>query len=181
MIQEPGMSYLIDWRNFYMLISTAAATLTGLMFVSTTLIAGMDRHISTMNAGITAFNTPTVVHFCAVLMIGGIFVAPWQNLLFVRILLALLGLGGVIYLIVVGQKMKNIPQRRRPLRDWFWYMILPLIAYIVLTIVALMLSINSMLSFYCISLVTLGLLFTGIRNAWDLATYLVIERSHSGK
>jgi hypothetical protein len=49
-----------------MLMGTAAATLTGLMFVATTLFAGLNAHVEIANAGISAFNTPTVVQFCAV-------------------------------------------------------------------------------------------------------------------
>lgn len=58
MIQEASLPFLTNWQNFYMIIGSAAATLTGLMFVATTLIAGLERHVSTLDAGISAFNTP---------------------------------------------------------------------------------------------------------------------------
>jgi hypothetical protein len=181
MIQEPGLSYLIDWRNFYILISTAAATLIGLTFVATTLLAGMNRHISTINAGISAFNTPTVVHFCAVFLIGVIMVAPWANLLFLRIVLCIVGLCGVIYLFFIAQKMRNIPNRITPINDWLLYMAFPLVGYVVLVFAAIVMPSNPATILYFIGLATLVLLFIGIRDAWDLVTYLVIERSHPGK
>ena len=74
---QAGLPFLTNWQNFYMIIGTAAATLTGLMFVATTLVAGLERHVSTLDAGLSAFNTPTVVHFCAVLLLAGILSAPW--------------------------------------------------------------------------------------------------------
>ena len=76
MTQGFELPFLRDWQNFYMLMGTAAATLTGLMFVVTTLIAGIDAHLSTLNAAVSAFNTPTVVQFGAVLLLAGILSAP---------------------------------------------------------------------------------------------------------
>ena len=129
-----------------MIIGTAAATLTGLMFVVTTLIAGVERHAEILNAGISAFNTPTVVHFCAVLLIAGILSAPWQAFSSASLLLGLLGLGMVLYLILVMRRMRHVPQYQTPFRDWLWYMAFPLIAYIVLIMAALALPANPALA-----------------------------------
>src|SRR5690349_10888345 len=82
---------LSNWQNFYMIMGTAAATLTGLMFVATTLPAGLDTHESIANAGIATFNTPTVVQFCTVLLLAGMLSAPWQTFSGVSILLGLFG------------------------------------------------------------------------------------------
>ena len=68
MMQGSELPLLSSWQNFYILISTAAATLTGLMIVATMLIAGIETHAATLNAGISAFSAPTVSHFCAVLL-----------------------------------------------------------------------------------------------------------------
>src|SRR6266508_565384 len=179
MIQGPELPLLSNWQNFYMIMGTAAATLTGLMFVVTTLIAGIETHVSTLNAGVSAFNTPTVVHFCAVLLIAGILSAPWQAFSSVRFVLGLLGLGMVLYLIIVMRRMRRIPHYRTPLNDWLWYLACPLSAYIILTVAALTLPANPALALYIISAAMVVLLFLGIHNAWDLVTYLAIERSHS--
>jgi len=69
MMQGSELPLLSSWQNFYILVGTAAATLTGLMFVATTLIVGIETHVATLNAGISAFSAPTVVHFCAVLLL----------------------------------------------------------------------------------------------------------------
>jgi hypothetical protein len=96
---------LSDWQNYYMLMGTAAATMTGLMFVVITLIAGIDAHLSTLNAAVSAYNTPTVVHFGTVLPLAGLVSAPWQTFSSLSLLLGLLGLGMVLYSIIVMRRM----------------------------------------------------------------------------
>jgi CBS domain containing-hemolysin-like protein len=177
-MQEAGLPLLSNWQNFYMIIGTAAATLTGLMFVATTLIAGIEVQNSTLNAGLSAFTTPTFVHFCVVLLIAGILSVPWQAFASVSLLLGLVGLGGVLYLNVVIQRMRHVPGYQTPLKDWLWYTAFPLIAYIVLIVAAILLPANPALALYIISSVMAALLFLGLHNAWDLVTYLAIERAH---
>jgi hypothetical protein len=180
MIQASELPLLGNWQNFYMLIGTAAATLTGLMFVATTLIVGFEKHVSVLDAAIAAFNTPTVVHFCTVLLIAGILSAPWQAFSSVSVVLGLLGLGMVFYLIVVMRRLRQMPDYQTPLKDWFWYMALPFSAYIVLIVAAILLPANPALALYIISAVMIVLLFLAIHNAWDLVTFLAVERSHLG-
>src|SRR6266436_5622658 len=45
-MQEAVLSPLATWQNFYVIIGTAAATLTGLMFVVVTLFAGVRVRVS---------------------------------------------------------------------------------------------------------------------------------------
>jgi hypothetical protein len=177
-MQETGLPFLASWQNFYIITGTAAATLTGLMFVATTIVAGIEVQVSTVNAGISAYNTPTVVHFCAVLLMAGMLSAPWQAFSSVGLLLVLLGLGGVFYLIIVIRRMRQVPDYRPPLKDWLWYMAFPIATYILLIFAALALPANPAPALYGISAVMVVLLFTGIHNAWDLVTFLAVERSH---
>ena len=179
MIQGSDVLLLSSWQNFYVIMGTAAATLTGLMFVATTIIAGIDTHVPTANAGVAAFNTPTVVHFCAVLLLAGILSAPWQTFSSLRLLIGLVGLGMVFYSIVVLSRMRRMPHYQSTLEDWLWYMVLPLLAYIWLIAAALMLSANPAPALYIVSAAMGLLLFIGIRNAWDNMTYLAVERAHS--
>ena len=109
MIQGSELPFLSNWQNFYTIMGTAAATLTGLMFVVTTLIAGIDTHVSILNAAVSAYNTPIVVHFGTVLLLAGILGAPWQTFSSLSILLGLLGLGMVVYSIIVLRRMRRVP------------------------------------------------------------------------
>ncbi len=170
--------FLSSWQNFFIILGSAAATLTGLMFVVTTLMAGLESQVSTLNAGLSAFTTPTIVHFCAVLLIAGILSAPWQAFLYLSFLLGLVGVAGVMYLVLVMQRMRRVPDYPPPLKDWIWYMAVPLLAYVLFIIFAIALPANPALVLYFISAVMVGLLFISIHNAWDLVTYLAVERSH---
>ncbi len=175
---ETGLPLLTTWQNFYMIAGTAAATLTGLMFIVITLMADFEREVPTLNAGISAFNSPTVVHFCTVLLMAALLSAPWPAFWSAGLVLGLLGLGEIIYLLTVIRWMRRVPNYETPLKDWLWYSAVPLGAHILLIAAAITLPAYSALALYLIGVVMLALLFTGIRNAWDLVTFLAIERSH---
>jgi FlaA1/EpsC-like NDP-sugar epimerase len=179
MAQASELKLLSSWQNFYMIMGTAAATLTGLMFVVTTLIAGIDSHVSILNAAVSAFNTPTVVHYCAVLALAGILSAPWQTFSSVSLLLGLLGLGMVFYLFVVFRRLRRVPHYQSTLEDWTWYMAIPLLAHVLLVVSAFLLTKNPVLSLYMVGSAMIILLLVGIRNAWDMVTFLAVERAHS--
>jgi hypothetical protein len=179
-MQGSELPILSQWQNFYMLIGTAAATLTGLMFVVTTLVAGIETRASTLNAGISAFNTPTVVHFGAVLLIAALLSAPWQTFSSLSLLLGLVGLGMVAYSIIVMRRMRRVLHYQSTLEDWTWYLALPLLAHVSLIVAAFVLMENPIPALYIIGLAMILLLLVGIRNSWDLVTYLAVERSHSG-
>src|SRR5260370_22756804 len=98
-MQEAVLSPLATWQNFYVIIGSAAATLTGLMFVVVTLLAGVRVRVSSPNEAFATFNTPNVVHFGAALLIAEILSAPWLALWNASLLLGLAGLGGIIYII----------------------------------------------------------------------------------
>src|SRR5260370_38768075 len=93
-MQEAVLSPLTIWQTFYTIIGSAAATLTGLMFVVVTLISGVRQRRSSESVG--AFGTPTVVHFCLALLVAAILSPPWQVLWNAGLLLGLSGLGGVV-------------------------------------------------------------------------------------
>ena len=179
MMQGYELPLLINWQNFYMIIGTAAATLTGLMFVATTLIAGIDAHLSTLNAAVSAYSTPTVVHFGTVLLLAGVLSAPWQTYSSVSLLLGLLGLGMVCYSIIVLRRMWQVPHYQSTLEDLLWYMAFPLLANVSLIVAAFVLSENPEPALYIVGAALILLLLVGIRNAWDMVTFLAVEGAHS--
>src|SRR5918911_1734824 len=74
---EGTVSPLDAWESFYVIVGSSAAALTGLQFVVITL--GAERH-ATSESATRAFGTPTVVHFCVVLLVAAILSAPWHAL-----------------------------------------------------------------------------------------------------
>ena len=168
-MREAVLSPLATWQNFYVIIGSAAATLTGLMFVVITLIAGVRVRVSIPGDGIAVFSTPNVVHFCAALLIAAILSAPWQALWNASLLLGLLGLGGVTYVIIVARRARRQTAYQPVLEDWLWHTVLPLL------VAALLLPVHSTPALFVIAAATMLLLFIGIHNAWDNVTYAAIE------
>ncbi len=177
-MQEAVLSPLATWQNFYVIIGSAAATLTGLMFVVMTLIAGVRVRVSSPSSGIAVFSTPNVVHFGAALLVAAILSAPWQALWNAGLLLGLSGLGGVTYIIIVLRRARRLQADYQPvLSDWLWHTILPLVSYTALVVAAILLPVHPAPALFVIAAATVLLLFIGIHNAWDVVTYVPFERS----
>src|SRR5947209_9735694 len=177
-MQEAVLSPLATWQNFYVIIGSAAATLTGLMFVVITLIAGVRERVSSPSNGIAVFSTPNVVHFGAALLIAAILSAPWQALWQAGLLLGLSGLGGVTYVIIVLRRARHLTTAYQPvLEDWLWHTVLPLVSYTALVVAAILLPGHAAPALFVIAAGTMLLLFIGIHNAWDVVTYTAFERS----
>ena len=174
-MQEAAVLPLPTWQNFYVITGTAAATLTGLMFVVMTLTARVRDRSSNEAQG--AFATPTVVHFCTVLFVAAILSAPWQALWNAGLLLGLTGLGGVTYDIIVVLRARRQTDYQLVLEDWLWYTAFPLVSYIAFVVAAILLPINPAPALFVIAAATLVLLFSGIHNAWDTVTYVAVYLS----
>ncbi len=139
-MQEAVLSPLATWQNFYTIIGSAAATLTGLLFVVITLTAGVRVRVSSPSSGIAVFNTQNVVHFGAALLVAAILSAPWQALWTAGLLLGLAGLGGATYVVIALWRARRLQMDYQPvLEDWLWYMVLPLVSYTALVVAAIVL------------------------------------------
>ena len=79
MMSEALLAPLAAWQTYYVLIGTAAATLTGLMFVAITLMAQLRVHPPSWSH-MRVFNTSNVVHFGTALLIAALLSAPWPAL-----------------------------------------------------------------------------------------------------
>jgi hypothetical protein len=173
-VEEAILSPLKSWESFYVIIGSSSAALTGLQFVVITLSA----EASTPGGGssIRAFGTPTIVHFCAILLISAILSAPWPALSSVGIALGACGLAGVVYEVTVVRHARRQTGYVPVLEDWIWHGVLPLIAYAALLVAALFLSADPETSLFVVSGVALLLLFIGIHNAWDAVVYISLQR-----
>lgn len=175
---EAAVSPLVTWESFCTIIGSAAAALTGLMFVVIALIAGnANERLRRSGDGIAAFGTPTIVHFCSALFVAVTLSAPWPALWQAGLLLGLAGLGGVTYVGVILQRTRHQTDYEPVLEDWLWHIVLPLIAYTCLIAAAILLPVLPGPTLFGIAAVALLFLFIGIHNAWDTVTYIVIEES----
>ena len=180
-MQEAAVSLLTTWYNFYILIGTAAATLTGLMFVVATLITGVRIRTSSPGEAFATFNTPNVVHFGIALLVSALLIAPWQALWQAGLLLGLAGLGGVGYVLIVLRRVRRQRDYQPVMEDWLFHTLLPLVSYSALLIAAVLLPGHPVPALFVIAAAMLLLLFIGIHNAWDNVTYIAIELSQPQK
>ena len=170
------VSPIAAWESFYVIVGSSAAALTGLQFVVMTLIATDDEARSS-SPEVRAFGSPTVVHFCAVLLLSAILSAPWHTLSSAGHALDACGVAGIIY---VGTVIRNAraQMRYKPvLEDWIWHTVLPLLAYGCVFVAALSLHRHAASSLFAVAFASLLLLFIGIHNAWDTVTYVALDRA----
>jgi len=176
-MQEAGVSFLSTWQNFYVIIGSAAAALTGLMFVVATLSAQVRVRVSSPTEAFATFNTPNIVHFRSALLVAAILSAPWQALWNAGLLLGLSGLGGMIYVVIVLRRARRQTDYHPVLEDWLWHTVFPLVSYTALLVASMLLPGHPALALFVIAAATVLLLFIGIHNAWDNVIYIAIELS----
>ncbi len=143
------------------------------MFVVITLVTGKE--LSRKNGdGIATFSTPTVMHFAAALLVSAILSAPWRTLTGAAILTGLAGLCGGAYILRNAFRTKALEQYTADLEDWIWYNVLPFVAYGALLAGGTMLKAVPLQTPFVLGGAVLTLIFLGIRNAWDVVTYIAI-------
>jgi len=172
-VSELAAPYLGPWSGFFTMMATAAATLVGLMFVVVTLVTRMER-TSDSNLGISTFSTPTVIHFGSSLLISSILIAPWPRLAGTFVCITLLGVAGVAHMLSVAGKARRMTIYEPDSEDWVWYTIFPFIAYVAVLVGGITMPLAPNASLWILGATVTWLTFMGIRNAWDVVTYLAM-------
>jgi hypothetical protein len=172
-------SPLAGWDNFYVIVGSSAGGLTGLTFVVIALVRDVMRGVQP--TGLGAFVTPTIVHFCGVLALAAFLSVPHQHLPSLSAGLALAGVSGLLYCGRISRHMSAHSPNYLPVaEDWLFNVILPACAYGVLLLMAILMWYFPAGSMYGVAAATLALLLIGIRNAWDIAVYMAINRATGG-
>ena len=169
------------WDTFYVIIGSSAAALTGLMFVVVSLTTEMRVEAGATAAGVAAYSSPTIVHFCLVILLASVLTSPKHTALSLGISVGAVALIGLGYMAVVVRRIKTVTQYSPVGEDWLWHAVFPLIAYVVIGVCAAILSAGSAWPLYFVAASALLLLYTGIHNAWDTATWMAINHGPSGK
>jgi hypothetical protein len=172
-MQGAAMEQLTVWDNFYVIVGSAAATLTGLMFVTMTLIARLPTRAAADTFG--AFSTPTIVHFASALGLAALLTAPWRVLWQPALLLGLAGVAGMFYMQVVIRRTRRQTDYTPVLEDQLWHMLFPLVAYSALVVAALVFAADATPALFIAGASQMLLLFVGIHNAWDNVTYVILR------
>jgi hypothetical protein len=168
------MTSLVGWENFYTIIGLSAAALTGLMFVVITLTA--ETRGAGDSGGLDAFASPTILHFCAVLLVAAILSTPGHTVGSLSFLMAVCGLAGIAYSTSITMRMRRQRAYVPVTSDWVWHILLPLVGYVCLVGSALVVWVDAAAGLYSVAAGALLLLYIGIHNAWDAATWMAVHR-----
>src|SRR6266705_2162959 len=161
------------WESFYVIIGSSAAALTGLQFV----VVVLGAEARSIGPEVGAFGTPTVIHFCAALLVSAILSVPWRAVSNAGLALGAVGVAGIVYMAVVIRRARRQMKYVPVLEDWLWHCAFPLIAYVTLLVAALVLWRDPPRSLLVIGVSALLLLFIGIHNAWDAVTYIATQHA----
>ena len=170
---QEAHTLIVPWESFYVIVGSSGAALTGLQFVVIALTTESARPSTSRE--LATFATPTVIHFCAVLLLAAILSAPWTELSSVAWALGACGGGGLSYSVITFHRARRKIAYQPVLEDWIWHTILPTIAYGGLLTASILLERTPQRALFVVGAVSLLLLFIGIHNAWDTATYLATQ------
>jgi hypothetical protein len=166
---------LSAWNGFYVMIGSAAAALTGLMFVVITITNDTRRGATA--AGVSTFSTPTVVHFSAALFTAAVMSAPFPSFVPIEIILGLAGTAGMVHVVRIAVRTSQLETYQPDSEDWSWYVLLPFLAYAAITGGAIAMHADPARALYAPAAGAATLIFAGIHNSWDVVTYLATGKA----
>jgi hypothetical protein len=166
-------SLLAGWENFYVIIGSAAGGLTGLTFVVIALL-GDTREVPP--TALRAFVTPTIVHFGGVLALSAYLSMPHQHVSTLSLGFGVAGVAGLLYGGVIAANMRGHPGYLPVREDWVFNAIVPMLLYGCLLAMAVLVWRRPAQTLYAVASLLLILLFIGIRNAWDIAVWVTLQR-----
>lgn len=158
---------LDQWVNFYVITSSAAGTLLGLLFVVITFAAVRGRKDT---PSIRTYLTPTVIYFTSVLLMSALLTVPGQTRLTAAICICLGGTVGVVYSGSLAIR-RGISFYNRS--DLFPYVVFPFIAYSLMVAGGLLLLSWPQNGLNLVAAGILMLLVVAIRNSWSTAITIV--------
>lgn len=159
---------LKEWREFYVLVGTAGATVLALLFVAVSLGAGYLSDRKTI--GTRTFMSPVVIHFTSVFFVSAVALVPTHHRTFFAALIGATALiGAAVSTVITVQVLRsNLTQY---VQDYFAYGLLPALGYLALFAAAALIYDHND---YALDVLAAALLtIVNIRNAWDLTLSMV--------
>ncbi len=167
---------LKEWREFYLLVGTAGATLLALLFVAVTLGAGYLTE--KRQAPTRTFMSPVVIHFTSVFFLSAVAMVPEHGATFFATLIgATAVIGAAVSSYITVQVLRT--NLTGYVQDYLAYGLLPVFGYLALLAAAVTISLKMEIGLNVLAGALLLLAIVNIRNAWDLT--LVMVRHHRGR
>jgi hypothetical protein len=163
---------LEGWHDFYVVVGSGAAALTGLLFVIVSL--GPKLVARNTETGVRAFISPIAVHFVAVLVVSALLLAPDVPPAALGSLLVIGGIGGIAYM---AWTRGHSQWRRSKLTilDWIWFVGLPFLAFLLIACAGIGLAMNVPFSLHGLAVAIVLLIVIAIRNAWDIVVWMTTQ------
>lgn len=175
-MSEHAVSLMAGWDSFYVITGSAAAALTGLMFVVIALTGeGLEATPNTI-ALVRAWGTPTIVHFGAVLLMATILTTPGHSVLTLSVCVGGCGVAGLGFSRWVVRQARLQTEYVPKADNWRWHLTLPVVAYASLLGAAGALWWRTAPALVLVGAAVLLLLYIGIHNSWDAAIWVSIGR-----
>ena len=163
-----------EWETFYFMMGSAAAGLIGLLFVVVTLSGDIDATKAARAQG--TFLTPTVFHFVTAVIISAAAVMPSLHAAAMATAIAIPAIIGFGFAAKATLQMlrgtANVPHWS----DYLFYGALPTVIYVWLIASAWGAWQGVSIAYTGVGIGVLALLLLGIRDAWDLVTWLAYHR-----
>jgi len=158
------------WANFYLIATTAAATLIGLLFILITL--AVDKRPKDVGK-VGLYLTPTVVYFITVLLLAAVMTFPNQSRFSATLCICGSGALGLLYSVSMVVRKEKFLRRR----DAFTYVACPLVAYGTLLWGGVILERSVQRGLTLVAVGMLALITLAVRNSWSIAVDVVSSPS----
>lgn len=162
----------LGWDNYFFMLGSAAAGLVGLLFVVVTLTAGFER--TTALRGQALYMTPTMVHFAVVFSVCAVAVMPrLPTAAFVALAALAMGLGLVNAVRACFGIARPRPEMPTPHWSDLWmYGAAPALLYLIGLVLCALVEAGVGWAAPALAGLLLVIALVGIRNAWDLLTWI---------
>lgn len=162
------------WETFYLMVGSSAGALIGLLFVVITLTGEIDRTRIAMAQ--STFMSPTVFHFVTVLIISSAAVVTSLPAPAMALVIAVPAVIGATSSVAALFRLGGGTPAATHWTDYLYYGTLPAICHLWLVLAAWAVWREVDWAPYSVAAGAMALLLLGIRDAWDLATWLVYNK-----
>ena len=166
---------LQPWHDFYALTGAASATLVGSCSSPPPSEPACSR--KSAKTGLRVFLSPTVVAFGAALATSLLGVVPLSDPRILAGLAAGIGALGLTYSVRVWRRLIDGGMAAEiDHEDRVWYFAAPAFAYAIMVAAGLAILLAPQAAGTLLAVALCLLLVAGIRNAWDMTTWVLLRR-----